>query len=574
MTRPFALGRQAAAFAGALALLVPLTAHAGVLRAGFARVEARTLSPAAMRGALIGSLAARMPLELDVHLRGQRGRELQAFDAAVTSPRSPFFRRYLTPEQFGRYFGADPAAYVRTIVSLRQHGFVIDDLPANRTDVIVHAPAATVEAFFQTPIELRLERGRAFYANRYAPVAPAGLPIEAVSGLDDYGFLHPMLRRRPNAVINGYFSWGPADMATAYDLNPLYGANLDGKGVTIANATCGAALTSDLQLFQRQFALPAAILTSTELPKGSRVTSTCGGPSGYGNGESSMDADWALAVAREATFHQVVARGPSNHYFDLVYSYIVNDLGSSVHVVTTSWGTCERDMKGTASLKIDEKLFAQAVAEGQHWFSASGDNGTDDCEDGGRALSVDFPGSSPYVTSVGGTNVRARIANGNVTGWRAETTWNESNSNGASGGGRSILYPKPSYQAGVTPNDGARDVPDVALLADDVNDGVWIAQGGKLQGGWGGTSEAAPQWAGLLAIVEQRYHDGAIADPHARLYQLGASGAYSTLFHDVVKGNNGVRDSYGTFSGFNAGPGFDLCTGWGSYIGAALVQAY
>ncbi|HVA34381.1 MAG TPA: S53 family peptidase, partial [Candidatus Baltobacteraceae bacterium] len=295
---------------------------------------------------------------------------------------------------------------------------------------------------------------------------------------------------------------------------------------------------------------------------------------GGGNGESSMDVDWALAVAREATFDQVVAHGASNHDFDLVYGYIVNKLGATVHVVTTSWGSCEQQMKGTQSLIIDEKLFAQAAAEGQHWFAASGDNGTDDCQNGTRKLSVDFPGSSPYVTSVGGTNVAAIRNGGNVTAWAGETVWQYSNSNGASGGGKSILFAKPSYQRALSPRDGVRDVPDVSALADDVNDGVWIAQGGHLQSGWGGTSEAAPQWAGLFAIVEQRRGNARIADPHARLYRLAATSSYKTFFHDIVSGTNAVRDGYGTFAGYRATTGYDLCTGLGSYIGAALVLAY
>jgi subtilase family serine protease len=524
----------------------------------------RPLVPAASRGRFLGRMPLTARIDVYVALAGRHDDELYALHGRV-----------FTPDAFGRYFGADPAQYASAVELLRRHGFVIDDLPANRTDIIAHASAATVEAFFQTPLDLRTENGRLFYTNRYDPVFPVALHAVAVSGLDDYGVHHPLLRRSPRAIVNGTFSWGPQDVAAAYDLDPLYAAKLDGKGVVIANATCGAAVGSDLALFRKTFSLPAASLVSTSLPSGHALTTECGsGRYSYGNGESSLDADWTLAIARGATLHQVVAHGPGNHDFDLVYSYIVNHLGSTVHVVTTSWGTCERDIRGSASLRIDERLFAQAAAEGQHWFAASGDNGTDDCEDGGHAVSVDYPGSSPHVTDVGGTDVQAEIVDGNVTKWLGETVWQFSNSNGASGGGRSILFAKPSYQKGVTPNDGVRDVPDVALIADDVNDGLWMAQGGELQSGWGGTSEAAPQWAGLFAIIEQRSKDKTIAEPHERLYKLAASAAYHRLFHDIVKGNNGVTDADGTFPGFSAGPGFDLCTGWGSFIGVELVRAY
>ncbi|HZY99070.1 MAG TPA: S53 family peptidase [Candidatus Baltobacteraceae bacterium] len=532
----------------------------------------RTLALPSLHGVFAGRVVPQRQVDLYIRLAGQHDAELDAYANAIMTPGSPYYGRYLTPEQFGSFFGADPVVYNRAIERLRSRGFLIDELPENRTDIVAHAPAATVEAFFQTPLDMRSERGRTYYTNRYAPVLPRDLKFASVSGLDDYGFHRPMLRRNPNAVISHSFSWGPDDIAAAYDVQPLYDENLDGKGIIIANATCGAALSSDLAVFQNQFSLPRAQLVSTAEPKGHALSPSCG--RGYDNGESSLDADWATAVAREATFHQVVAHGPSNHDFDLVYSFIVNKLGRTVHVVTTSWGACERDMKGTGSLSIDEKLFAQAVAEGQHWFSASGDLGTDDCEDGGTAVSVDYPGSSRYVISVGGTNVRGKIVHGNVIAWEGETVWQQSNSNGASGGGASMLFPKPAYQRGVTPNDGARDVPDVSLLSDGINDGVWIAVGGQLEAGWGGTSEAAPQWAGLLAIVEQRHGGGTIADPHARLYQLASSRKYSTLFHDVTRGNNGFRDAYGTFPGYYAKPGFDLATGWGSFIAAPLVKAY
>lgn len=560
-----------AAAALSLAALTAVPANASYRRPPLA-AGARTLALPSRMGSFAGRMPRQAQVDLYIRVAGRHDAELDAYALAIMTPGSLYYGRYLTPEQFGGYFGADPVVYNRAIEMLRRHGFVIDDLPENRTDIVAHAAAPVVEAFFQTPLDMRVERGRSYFTNRYEPVLPRNLQIAAVSGLDDYHFHHPMLRRNPNAIINHSFSWGPDDIAAAYDIQPLYDQNLDGKGVTIANATCGAASSGDLAQFQNTFSLPRAQLVSTGEPQSHALSTSCG--RGYSNGESSLDADWATAVAREATFHQVVARGPSNHDFDLVYSFIVNKLGRTVHVVTTSWGACERDMKGTASLAIDEKLFAQAVAEGQHWFSASGDNGTDDCEDGGTAASVDYPGSSRYVTSVGGTRVRAAIEHGNVQTWRNETVWQESNSDGASGGGASILYPKPPYQRGVTPNDGVRDVPDISLLSDPVNDGLWMVQGGELEPDWGGTSEAAPQWAGLFAIIEQRHGDGAIADPHARLYQLASSRAYHRLFHDITRGNNGVTDNYGSFPGYSAKPGFDLATGWGSFIAAPLVKAY
>ena len=527
-----------------------------------------------MHGYRIGPAPERSTISLYVRLAGRHDTELESLADAIQTPGSASYGRYLTPEQFGRYFGAPPAQYASAIALLRAHGFTIESLPVNHTDIVVHAPVAAVASFFATPIDLRRENGRTFFANRYDPVFPAGLHAVAVSGLDDYYRLHSMLRRNPNVAINNTFNWGPADVAAAYDLNSLYSHGIDGRGVTIANATCGAAIASDLAMFQKQFGLPASRLITTGI--GGAPHSGCAGQAYSGSPtESSLDAQWALAIARNATLHQVVNTDGSIHQFDLVYSYIVNKLGSTVHVVTTSWGDCEQVYKTDqrSSLTIDEKLFAQAVIEGQHWFAASGDTGVADCQNV-KGDSVDFPGSSPYVMSVGGTNVKGNIVHGNVTGWAGETTWQYANSNGASGGGRSILYKKPAYQKGITPNDHVRDVPDVALIADDVNDGLWVVQGNYLYNGNGGTSEAAPQWAGFLALVEQKYKNKVIPDPHARLYALARTHAYHSLFHDITVGNNSVQNNYGTWRGYNAGPGFDLTTGVGSFIGAALENAY
>lgn len=556
-----------------LALAAGLLASCSALPAS-AAYGPRNASVVALHGSIVGAYPTHATMEIYVRLQGRNETQIDDFITALNTPGSPYFRRYLTPQQYANYFGADPATYASAIASLRKAGFVIESLPANHTDIIASAPEQTVSAYFSTPIDVRQEGSRVFFANRFEPLFPRELRAEAVSGLDDYVQYHPHIVRRPNVLVNGSFSWGPSDIATAYDLNPLYADKLDGSGVTIANATCGAALPSDLAIFQKKFGIGGSLLTKGV---GGGVTTRCGP---YDNSESTLDVDSALGVARGATFQQVVAHGPSNADFDKAYSYIVNTLGSTVHVATTSWGGCEASVRGTPSLTVDEKLFAQAATEGQIWFAAAGDNGTDDCDGYPKysKVSVDYPGTSKYVVDVGGTNVRAAIsASGNVTRRINETVWQFSNSSGASGGGKSVLFAKPSYQRKLTPKDAVRDVPDVALLADPSNDGMWVAKNGVLQGGWGGTSEAAPQWAGLLAIVVQRNGNKAVQDPHARLYALAATAKYDELFYDITKGNNGVPpgdDPYGTYPGYNAGRGYDLCTGLGSFNGAKLVKAY
>lgn len=559
-----------AGFAAVPASAAPVRVGMPVLPGGMP--GSRTLAETAVRGNFVGSVNRGEIIDVYIRLQGQHENEIARLIDAQQTPGSPWYSRFLTPEQYGRYFGAPPAAYVQAIALLRARGFVIDSLAPNRTDIVAHAPAATVSAFFETPLDLRSENGRIFRTNRFEPVFPAALHAVAVSGLETYHHKHSMLRRQPQSIASGAFGWGPPDLAAAYDLNPLYKAGHGGQGVTIANATAGQARASDLALFQQHFNLPKAQLATVVVPNG---------PANYGGiGESTLDVDSALGIARNATFLQVLAKGATDHNFDLSYQYIVND--ANVHVATTSWGECERDIKGTQSLTIDEKLFAQAATEGQAWFAAAGDNGTDDCEDYNSkfGVSVDYPGSSPNVVSVGGTNLQGNRNGSIVTSWNGETTWQYSNSDGATGGGKSILFDKPSWQKGRTPNDGVRDVPDVALIADNNNSPLIVAINGGIENGWGGTSESAPMWAGFLAIVIEMHGNKPVANPHNRLYALASSGSYHSLFHDITSGNNGVpasaRDPYGphTFPGYNATPNFDLTTGWGSFIGYALANAY
>jgi kumamolisin len=551
--------------------------------ASAAAPAARSFTIEAMHGRIVGSMAPQEPVKIHVLLQGRHEDELDRLIELQATPGSGAFGHYLTPEEFGRYFGADPTTYARAIALLRANGFTISDLANNRRDIVAIAPAAAVERFFSTPLDRHVERERSFYAARYMPIVPAGLHAAVVTGLNDYHVLHSHMRTRPNAVVGGNFSWAPADLATAYDLNPLYTANLTGKGITMANATAGAASASDLALFEKTFKLPAAKLVST--PIDGALSASCG--SGCGNGESSLDVDSATSTARDVTFNQVVGHTAANNDFDDVYKYIVDKLGTTTHVVTTSWGGCEADQDASEQT-LDNGYFKQAVAEGQWWFSAAGDNGTDDCGDGSTtAISVDFPGSSPYVISVGGTNVHATINSaGTITKYVSESVWQYGNcsetdgvsSNGAGGGGHSNSYTKPSYQTALTPKDARRDVPDVSLLSDDVNDGLFIADGGQLSGGNGGTSEAAPQWAALLAIVEQKkanYKN--VVDPHVRLYQLAALSTHASYFHDVIGGNNDVpkcAQDIAVFGGYSAVAGFDRATGIGSYVGAALVNGY
>ena len=206
------------------------------------------------------------------------------------------------------------------------------------------------------------------------------------------------------------------------------------------------------------------------------------------------------------------------------------------------------------------QLFLQARAQGQQWFFASGDNGTDGCRDGrgNKVLSVNWPSSSPYVISVGGTELDTT----NEIAWPS------------GGGGTSEIIDKPPFQSphpgdarARTPADGVRDQPDIAAIAGPP--GVAIYGQGMLFAGVEGTSVATPVWAGIWALLDEAKggHAG-FGDGAERLYRLGAAG--SSGLRDITAGAIGD----GTTPGFPARAGWDFATGWGAPDVGALATAW
>jgi subtilase family serine protease len=534
------------------ALMAAALTLSGVAPAG---AQLRAVDPPASYGRYVAPLPASAQLTLDLALTGRNEAEIDGLIAAQNTPGSRYYRHYLTPGQYGRYFGADPAALARAVASLRAQGFTIDRVLANRRDLIVHAPASAVEAAFDTPIDLRTEGTRTFYAARYAPRLRAGLAGADVSGLETYRLMRDHLRENPHIRVGRVDAWGPSDIQSVYDLTPIY-ATSTGQGITVIDATVGLARVEDFNEFNRRFSLHSQLVTTRV---GTKI------PFDF-NGETTLDVEWISAIAPDVTVDQVSPPSNTDKDFDIMYAYIVNQM-SFAHVVTTSWGSCERQMG--RHLGIDERLVEQAATEGQWWLAAAGDNGSDDCGTGVRA--VDFPGSSPYVVSVGGTDVTPEtIAGGRYKGWKSEVTW-DVRGDGAGGGGASRVFPKPAFQVQSTPNDGARDVPDVSLMSDDsdTNGGYFVFFRALWRRGWGGTSFAAPEWAGFLALLAQQ-EGGAIQSPLETLYGLAGTQSYGSLFHDVTKGCNGFRH----VTGFCATPGYDQASGLGSFVGANLASAY
>ncbi len=272
--------------------------------------------------------------------------------------------------------------------------------------------------------------------------------------------------------------------------------------------------------------------------------------------ETALDVEWAHATAPGANIVLVEASSAASNNLFAAISTARNLAG--VSVVSMSWGLAEYN--GVTSL--DSYFTTPTGHTGITFVASSGDAGA---YSNGSTVSVNYPAASPNVLAVGGTSLSID-SNGN---YLAESAWGNGSSsaaNGGSGGGLSIYESQPSYQKGVvTQSNTQRGVPDVSMLADP-NTGVSIVDSYDAPSApWiqiGGTSLAAPMWAGIVAVADQgRALTGQTtltsSQTLADIYAAPASD-----FHDITTGSNG----------YSAGPGYDLVTGRGSPIANQIIN--
>jgi hypothetical protein len=214
-----------------------------------------------------------------------------------------------------------------------------------------------------------------------------------------------------------------------------------------------------------------------------------------------------------------------------------------------------------ATIPAAEQIFQQLAAQGQSFFAASGDSGA-------FTNFVPFPGDSPHITLVGGTSL---TTSGPTNSWLAEEVWHSDGL--GSGGGISPNYPIPYWQTNISmeANHGSttmRNIPDVALTADY----VFIYYVGVGVPG-GGTSCAAPLWAGFTALVNQQAAMSGrppVGFINPALDIIGSDPNYAACFHDITNGDNTCSSSP---SNYYAVPEYDLCTGWGTPARQNLIVA-
>ena len=465
-------------------------------------------------------------------------------------PQSPHFRQWLTTAEFTERFGPTTADYRSAMNYFKTNGLEITGTFSNRLVLDVKGPVSAIEAVFQTRLRLYAHptEHRLFRAPDREPSVPAGLAIRDVSGLDNAVLPRPKsLHRKPagSGVIQNATGSGPGGDFMGKDFRAAYapGVALTGVGQVIGLFEFGPYFANDIPVYEQAAGLPTSIVVTNILLDGFTGVPAAGAD----DGEQALDIEVAMNMAPGA----IIAVYEGNNAYD-----IINRMASDnwAKQIGCSWGFLP------APSGMDT-IFQQMAAQGQSYFDAAGDGGAYTA-----SSTIYAPTDDPYITSVGGTSLTTSGPSGP---WLSETTWS------GSGGGVSQSYAIPTWQQGVsmTANHGSttqRNFPDVAMLADTVI--FWVYDNGQT-GTVGGTSAAAPGWAGFMALVNQQAvanGRATIGSLNSTIYSIGQSAAYNQCFHDITTGNNFNTASPANYS---AVTGYDLCTGWGTPGGSNLINA-
>ncbi|HVZ20758.1 MAG TPA: PKD domain-containing protein, partial [Vicinamibacterales bacterium] len=363
---------------------------------------------------------------------------------------------------------------------------------------------------------------------------PANLAgtVLAVLGLQTVHQAHTLARVQDPNQIDAVTGHNPTEWSSIYG----------GSGVANASATPVGIITqgritqtiTDLNQFTSNNGLPT-VTTQTVNTNGTSSDTS-------GVVEWNLDSQDIVGMGggqvQKIIFYNIPTLSNANLTAD--FNTVVN--ANATKIINVSLGECETAAQGDGSAATDDQIFQQAVAQGQTFSISTGDDGADECGNGG--ITPSWPAASQYVTAVAGTKLDA-----STTTWNSEVVWNDlAQGNGATGGSPSTFEPKPSWQNALV-SGTHRGVADVAFSGSPSSGAIIVVNGGSEQ--VGGTSLSAPifagMWARVLAVKGQSF---GFAPP--LIYALDASN-----FHDITSGNN---------SGETAGPGYDFASGRGSMI--------
>jgi Pro-kumamolisin, activation domain/Viral BACON domain len=507
-------------------------------------------------------------LAIGLPLRNQDA--LTNFLRDLYDPSSPQYHHFLSPDEFTKNFGPTEQDYQAVINFANAHGLKVTGTHPNRVILDVSGPVSDIEQAFQVSLHVYQHptEKRTFFAPDTEPTLPSDLPILDIGGLNNYVIPRPRFIKRPaEQVTNSPAKVGSGPNNLGYmgsDFRAAYapGITNTGAGQSVALVEFDGFYVSDITSYQTY----AHLSTSTPITK--ILLNGFNGSPGSANTEVALDIEVALAIAPGLSGVYVYEESYTTNIT------LVNDLLNRIATdnlakqISCSWIV---DVNASS-----DSIFQQYAAQGQSFYNASGDDGA--------YLGIVLPPSDdPYITQVGGTTLTTAGAGGP---WSAEKAWNWGGGR-ATSGGVSPVFAMPSWQKGINMafNMGSqtmRNFPDVSMCADN----VFIVDNSGSLDSVGGTSCAAPLWAGFTALVNQQAAatgKNPVGFINPAIYNIALSSAYGSAIHDVTTGNNtnypGGTNSQGyVYTGaalaeFFAGSGYDLCTGVGTPAGLNLMNA-
>jgi subtilase family serine protease len=575
------------------------------------------------RYAYAGLADAARPLTMAVTLKLRNPAALDRLLAEQQDPSSPNYHRWLTPNQFAAQFGPTAADLQTAEDWLAAQGFTITSANLGRRMIAFTGTVGQASQAFNVSI-LKFGGGD-LYGNANDPELPPQIAavVESIQGLDNLHAASPMLSRSsalqplavtsdkseanslqlaentddapppatilpsrsaPDYFVKGLGNFvGPADFQTFYNETPLFKTGLKGSGTAGCIGIVGVSdyVAGPIAAFNQRFRLPGQPIKKILVD---------GSSPGINDAEveTLLDLEWAHAAAPGSPLRYYMGNSTTSpdqiDLLDAISGAVSDD---ACPIISISYSFCGY---GSRFYSSDlHGIFQQAAAQGQTVFVAAGDDGASGllpangtCSPSG-SRGVSEIAADPNVTAVGGSEFFPLYnPRGAVTQYSPEQVWNNGYPNGAGGGGQSGIFSKPPYQAAGTPADGARDVPDVSLIASEFDPGALVyldkscitssacdGKGGSMLIPVGGTSLSSPAWAGIARIIVQAA-GARLGAFNPTLYDLAASGQNGAGLHDITSGNN----SYDGVAGFDAGPGYDLASGWGTANAGVFVAAY
>lgn len=494
-----------------------------------------------------------MDLTFQLPLRNEAG--LKAFLQELRDPTSPNYRHFLTVAEFTRMYGPSENDYEKLTQWAQSNNFKVTATSRNNMILQVTGSSADVERALHVTMNLYKHptENRTFYAPDREPKTDTPMQLYAIGGLDNFSTPRTALKTRTQSTSGfiGNATTGSCPQASfcGSDMRAAYygGTSLTGAGQSVGLFEFLGTDLVDVTTYYKNAGQTNNVPINLISVDG--VTTNCFANQGCDDTEQTLDITQALGMAPGLNALNVYI-GKSTGALD--DKGILNAMATASPLdsaLSCSWSWTPTDNT------TDDPIFMEMGAQGQNFFVAAGDSGK------WPGNGFYWPQDDPFIVSVGGTDLTTTGPGG---GWATETGWPDS------GGGISPdNFAIPSWQTAAAAGCSScsktvRNGPDVSANA-NFTFYVCADQTTCSANLYGGTSFAAPMWAGYLALAnEQAVQNGqsTLGFINPAVYTIGGGSNYHTDFHDITSGNNG----------FGATPGFDLVTGWGSPNGAALIN--